>query len=251
MRRSTFGNRPALAETHPELVSELFEPDLAWRVSAGSHKRLRWVCGSCEHQWSTKVSHRADGKGCPACAQQYGTPLAITHPEVAGELVDPCLGDELTRGSSKRVEWECSSCEWRWWATVRDRTRARSSGCPQCAAQSSESKGEKAIAAVLDDHGVSYEREATFDGCQDQKPLRFDFWIPQASLAIEYDGQQHFRPVERFGGEGAFWAVQKRDAIKDAYCRDNGIELIRIPYTQLRDIPAILPDILVRKCLCK
>ena len=88
-------------------------------------------------------------------------------------------------------------------------------------------------------------------GCRDQKPLRFDFWLPQASLVIEYDGQQHFRPVERFGGEKAFWAVQKRDAIKDQFCRENGIEVIRIPYTQLGDIPAILHEILIRKCLCK
>ena len=47
---------------------------------------------------------------------------------------------------------------------------------------------------------------------------------------IEFDGEQHIRPVERWGGEKAFQLQRKRDEIKNNYCKENGIALIRIGY---------------------
>jgi very-short-patch-repair endonuclease len=49
-------------------------------------------------------------------------------------------------------------------------------------------------------------------------------------VCVEYDGSQHYHPVEYFGGEKVFKETQKSDAIKNKYCSDNGIKLIRIPY---------------------
>ncbi|WLV25849.1 hypothetical protein QR721_06510 [Aciduricibacillus chroicocephali] len=47
---------------------------------------------------------------------------------------------------------------------------------------------------------------------------------------IEFDGEQHFKPVHHFGGEENYQLTQKRDEIKNKYCQDNNLELIRIPY---------------------
>ena len=51
-------------------------------------------------------------------------------------------------------------------------------------------------------------------------------------VIIEYDGEQHFRPVERFGGEEAFKQTQQADLNKNKFCLDNKIKLIRIKYDQ-------------------
>lgn len=75
--------------------------------------------------------------------------------------------------------------------------------------------------------------------------MPFDFYIPSQNIAIEYDGEQHFQPVNLGGisDESAmkeFRLTQKRDAIKNQYCQTNGIQLIRIPYTQFDSIETIL-----------
>ena len=104
-------------------------------------------------------------------------------------------------------------------------------GCPQC----NESKGERQVRQWLEQHGIVYEFQKPFVECSDIKCLPFDFYLPQYNTCIEYDGEQHFRPVD-FGGEGEiialqkFKIVQKHDVIKNKYCENNNIPLLRIPY---------------------
>ena len=63
---------------------------------------------------------------------------------------------------------------------------------------------------------------------------------PQFLIIIELDGIQHFEPVEFFGGEEGFKSLQERDAIKTNYCKENNIDLIRIPYWEEKNIKSIL-----------
>ncbi|OTF89816.1 hypothetical protein A8C46_00005 [Ligilactobacillus salivarius] len=50
-------------------------------------------------------------------------------------------------------------------------------------------------------------------------------------MAIEYDGEQHFRSIDYFGGDKEFTKRINYDKIKNQYCDDNDIFLVRIPYT--------------------
>lgn len=50
------------------------------------------------------------------------------------------------------------------------------------------------------------------------------------NICIEYDGEQHFHSVEFFGGNDRFLKVKKNDEIKNSYCKQNGIRLIRVRY---------------------
>ena len=47
-------------------------------------------------------------------------------------------------------------------------------------------------------------------------------------MCIEYDGLQHFKPIEFFGGEKTFLLTKEHDRIKNEYCEDNGIRMIRL-----------------------
>jgi hypothetical protein len=109
-------------------------------------------------------------------------------------------------------------------------------GCPKC----KFSKGEKEVMKVLNKYGIIYEHEKSFDGCVSEKKLRFDFYLPEKNMCIEYDGEQHFNPNKNFGKEKGFEEGQMRDAIKNQYCIDNGIDLLRIKYTDFDNIESII-----------
>ena len=79
------------------------------------------------------------------------------------------------------------------------------------------------------------------------KRLRFDFYLPEYNTCIEYDGRQHFTPVEVFGGEEGYFKTKKRDGIKNKYCKDNNIGSLRIPYNQINNIEEILLKELINK----
>ena len=61
---------------------------------------------------------------------------------------------------------------------------------------------------------------------------RFDIWIPNLKVAIEYNGRQHFHPVEFFGGQSAFENTIERDARKRKLCEENGVTLLEISYDE-------------------
>lgn len=103
--------------------------------------------------------------------------------------------------------------------------------------------GELKISQLLNKYGIVYETEKIFDDCRSKRPLRFDFYLPNNNILIEFDGRQHFEPVKFWSGMDAeknYRLNQIRDKIKDDYCKEHNIELIRIPYTQLNNIERIL-----------
>ena len=108
--------------------------------------------------------------------------------------------------------------------TVPNYIRSRGVICRTC----SMSSGEKDAWDFLESNGFEFEAQKTFDGCKSVRSLRFDFYVNSHNLLIEVDGAHHERPVEFFGGQKAFEGVQKRDAIKNAWARQNQISLLRI-----------------------
>lgn len=112
------------------------------------------------------------------------------------------------------------------------------SGCSSC----NESKGEKEIAKFLNKYDINYDRQHKFPDCKNIYTLPFDFYIPSMRTCIEFDGEQHFHPVRHFGGIMAYESLKINDKIKNDYCEDNYISLIRIRYDQIDDIYRILWD---------
>lgn len=109
------------------------------------------------------------------------------------------------------------------------------------------SKGEEMICNVLKQHGVDFYTQWSFDDCRYCLPLKFDFWLPSYNCIIEYDGEQHFQPVQ-FGGISVEQAKERlhdtqiRDNIKNQYCQHHNIDLIRIPHWEKDNIEKILCD---------
>lgn len=114
----------------------------------------------------------------------------------------------------------------------------RGQGCPIC----KESHGEKRIRLYLENKNVKYKKEFKFEDCRgDKRPLPFDFYLPEHNTCIEYDGRQHFE--ESFYGKGDRFIKRKRlDEVKNCYCVNNNINLIRIPYWDLDKIEKTLSN---------
>lgn len=92
-----------------------------------------------------------------------------------------------------------------------------------------------------------------FDSCWTQDtnlPLRFDFYLPEQNILIEYDGQGHFKKVN-YSGKMSDREMQQRlnrtqqlDEIKNTWAKKNNIKLVRIPYWEYKNIPTIVKGLL-------
>ncbi len=95
-------------------------------------------------------------------------------------------------------------------------------------------QGEALIARILDSWCISYEREKRFPDlrCCYQGVLsghlRFDFYLGAHNVVIEFDGAQHDRPVDYFGGQAALEKRQAYDRRKNRWCYAHGARIIRI-----------------------
>lgn len=109
--------------------------------------------------------------------------------------------------------------------------------CPHCT--HTISIGESLIEQYFVKNSINYIRQYKFSDCRDQKVLPFDFYLPDYGLCVEYDGEQHFYNV--FGYD-SFVMTQRHDKIKNEYCLEKGIELLRIPYYERSHIHEILQN---------
>lgn len=237
-------NSALATQLHPTKNGNL----TAYDITAKSYKKLWWLCDKFpDHEWQTRVSDRANGKSvCPCCSGQkvvLSNCLSTTHFELAKQL-HPTKNGELNAfnvnaGSNKKMHWICEKGH-EWAAIIASRTRGN--GCRIC----DESHGEKAITTFLDKMSVIYERQKKYNDCSNKLSLPFDFYLPKYNILIEYDGIQHFKSKEYFGGEKALIYTKQNDSIKTKFASNNNIPLLRIPYTEFDNIEAILISFIMK-----
>ena len=105
------------------------------------------------------------------------------------------------------------------------------------------------ISQLLAEKEIEYIAEYSI--CIDDTRYRFDFYLPKYNLFIEYDGEQHYHPVGYFKNDEernilSLQRTQARDKIKNKYCEDNNINLLRIPFWEKKNIETIISDCLQR-----
>lgn len=115
--------------------------------------------------------------------------------------------------------------------------------CPKCT--SNISKGEYAVKQYLEVHDIQFYMQFRFYDCRTSVPLPFDFYLPDYNICIEYDGEGHYKAIKRgnisnMQAQELLHSIQHRDIIKNNYCSNNGIKLIRIPYWEFNKIEEIL-----------
>lgn len=179
------------------------------------------------------------GTGCPKCAGI----LKLTHEEFVERASKFNKIDEfefLERYSNNRTKIKVKHIPCGRTYDAHPSVLLRGGGCARC----KESKGEKSIADYLEINKIHYDSQYRFEDCKNKNSLPFDFAIfdngNSLMFLIEYDGEQHFFPIEYFGGEENLQYVQQNDSIKNTYCKNNNIPILRIPYWDYDRIEEIL-----------
>lgn len=158
----------SIAETHPELLKEWdYERNGGLNpndFSAGSGKRVWWICSKCGKSWETIIKNRTSGHGCPHCSGTKGAKSAtlkriankgsfadnhsnlLLDWDYSKNTIDPKL---VTEGCTNKVWWKCHVCGHEWEATIVNRSRGRN--CPRCAMSSRGLKRSKKVKNIEDD----------------------------------------------------------------------------------------------------
>lgn len=206
-------------------------------VNAGSIIEHR--CLNCGHIARSNITNILNGRMCRGCSP-YKKKTSEEFSAIVSVVDD---GYELLseyKNCKEKVTLKHKAC-----GHVFDMTPDSFIGgsrCPHCMS----SHGEMEIKRCLDNAGISYIQQYRFDGCRNIKPLPFDFFLPELNACIEYNGQQHYYPVDYFGGDDGYEYRQRNDEIKRSYCIDNGISLVIIPYWEFESIGGVI-DALVPK----
>lgn len=101
-------------------------------------------------------------------------------------------------------------------------------GCPSC----KKSKMEEQIARILEKYNIIFNRQKTFNDCRNINVLPFDFYLPTYNICIEFNGKQHYEPIDWFGGIKTYEYIINNDKIKKDYCYNNNIEYVEITYKE-------------------
>ena len=233
---------PELArEWHPTRNGNLKPTD----VTVSSGQKVWWYLPyddpktgkHFDFEWPATVHSRSKGNGCPYLTGSAVWPgfndLATTHQELAREWHPTKNGNlkptDVTYGSTKKVWWYLpyddlktgKHYEFEWEAPIL--SRSFGNGCPYI----STSKTERLVCEYLQNKGLEFVGEKRFNHKSVIK-YRYDIYIPSLKLIIEPDGEQHFKenPLYRDKLEDRV----KRDNIKNEFCYNNNIPILRIPY---------------------
>lgn len=174
------------------------------------------------------IGGRTKSCGCLEKISRYGR--KHHEKDISGSRYGHLTVIEATdrRASNGAVVWKClCDCGNTVFITSSHllRGKTRSCGCGKT------SKYEEIVCDILDKIKEPYIREYIFADCKNTYPLRFDFYLPNRNICIECNGQQHYHPVDFFGGETRHKTVLHNDAIKKQYCNNNKIVLVCLPYT--------------------
>ena len=96
---------------------------------------------------------------------------------------------------------------------------------------------ERTTRNILEKYDIKYLPEYKFKDCKDKRPLPFDFYLPEYNILIELDGEHHYHP--KWGDEQLKY-IQNHDKMKNEYCENNNITLIRIPFWEFDNLEKIL-----------
>lgn len=190
----------------------------------GKNNKIKIKNLKCNHIYEQISGNTLNGSGCPVC---HGMKDTTSFKKIINEKYPnkyKILGEYVNNRTKISVMHKCG---YKWDVIPKDLLREER--CPKCMM----SKGELFIKEYLEKHNIKYVPQYIFKDCKDEKPLRFDFaiFVDNKIKLIEFDGLQHFTKTKSMYTTEK---IKKHDEIKNKYCKNHNIELLRIPYWWLR-----------------
>lgn len=208
--------------------------------------RVKMKCDICDTEWEATIANLTKKKNttsCPNCSiERVARSCRKTleqfqkETEELGSLVEP-IGEYSNIHTP--ILCRCKIHKDKTFYQIPTTILNGSNSCPKCVPY----KHEKEMLSVLDKYHLKYTPQKRFKDCKDKKQLPFDAYLDDCNIAIEYDGEGHYKAIPRTkndDGSKSLYRTQKHDAIKTEYCKDNNIPLIRIPYWEQNNIETYL-----------
>lgn len=211
----------------------------------GAHENIEIICPEHGSFLQTPDSHFR-GSGCPVCARYYDADERLQAWDKYFNKMKQTRPDKCEYYDYSKVVYE--NCDvpveiicpehGSFWQKPAHHLHANGK-CPVCAG----SNLERAVQQILTDLNINFKREKTFPFLKLQ---RLDFYLPDYNIAIECQGEQHYKPVSYFNQHGCtLEVIQKRDKLKRTRCANNGIKVYYVKYTE-KDIRARIEKILTK-----
>lgn len=199
-------------------------------------KNLIIRCNKCHDEYTTSLQLFRSSRyhTCPKCGFKELAKQHRLHPDDIEAEINSFNGntlmnkEEYRRNSICNLEIKCGICG-SVWTTSLEQYRHSFKQCPQC--RNTRSLGEYNIREFLKQNNIEFETEKRFDKCKAKRELPFDFYLPNQNAVIEFNGKQHYEPIEYYGGKEGFEYRLVNDKIKKDFCESEGITFIEIPYT--------------------
>jgi hypothetical protein len=222
------------------------EYDYSKVVIRGAHSTVRIIC-PIHGEFKQVVNTHMRGADCPKCSYRQRGDKKIKSQEQFVEDAIRVHGDKydysvtVYESALKKVAICCKKHNMVFWQ--KPNAHLNGNGCPICA----QSRLETDVLRMLKSQKIAFEVEKTFDWLVYKGNLFLDFFLPDYSVAIECQGEQHFHACDYYGGEAAFRETKKRDLLKRKLCKDHGIRVlyysdlgIKYPYDVIENLETLL-----------
>lgn len=201
----------------------------------GVETPVELICRNCgEHFWIIPYRHYLRGAGCTNCNRRINNTIEFIAEakKVHGNLYTYEKTSFVNLSSPVIIT--CARCGD---FSIRASSFLNGTGCSCCRMSTNENFTEEALIQLKSAFNINFERFKRFDDLKGKrgKKLEFDFYLPDLNTLIEYQGEQHYRPVQYMGcsleeAEQNFKDQQIRDQLKRDYCEEKGYYLMEIPF---------------------
>lgn len=187
-----------------------------------NNEKVKIICK--EHgEFIQQAAAHLKGQGCPSCytgnkksnTKEFIEKSVVLH----NELYDYSLVEYKTKKEKVKI-----ICLDHGVFEQKASVHLSGHGCPICR----NSKLERYLRDNLIRLGITFEQNKRYDDCRNYLPLPFDFYLSDMNILIECDGIQHRVPIKHFGGEERYEYQKLNDSIKNKYCFEKPIRLIRV-----------------------
>lgn len=225
-----------LSFSQKEIIKQLPDSiELLQYTRAGELALFR--CKICSHEWFYIPSNLiSKNRGCPICNGYLKTnsvfieQLQQINSNI--EVLEPYIN------STTKLKCRCKKCGALWKSDPHHLLSGK--GCPCC----DKSKGELTVQTILQKYNIPYTYQYYLKTDFGSK-IFVDFKVELGGQLyfIEYNGIQHYQPIEYFGGIEQFQKQQRRDQYLKDYCNKNNIIFLELHYDMNNnDIEKILCD---------
>lgn len=222
-------NKKVATETYIQKAKEVHGDfyDYSNTEYNGPKNKVTIYCKKHHNYFNILPYNHLNGQGCPKCRyEKISNKLKKTTEKFIQDAIK-IHGDKYDYSKTEYtgVENKVSIiCHKHGEFLQRPNDHLCGSGCPKCKSSHLEMYTSK----KLIENNIEFVFQKKFEWLKNKQHMPLDFYLPEYNIAIECQGEQHFKPVEYFGGDVTYNKVLYRDKLKKLICKNHNINILYV-----------------------